>query len=195
MKRRQVLRSIAALPAAGLLKSQEPVAPPKPAPAATEEIPVIEAAVPDMTAAPVHQFFNTDQYAALKQLSETIAPALNGIPGAEAAGAAEFLDFLLSESPQIRQQLYTSGLDELNRRARQQFNVSFAETKPDQTHSLLMPLRQNWSADTGDQFSVFLRTAKDDILQATQNSYEWIRVVSKRVRGASGVGAYWRSID
>jgi hypothetical protein len=190
-----MLQSIAALPAAGLLKGQEPVAPPKPAPAAVEEIPVIEATVPDMTAVPSHRYFNTEQFAALKRLSETIAPALNGIPGAEAAGAAEFLDFLLSESPQPRQQLYTGGLDELNRRARRQFNVSFAEISPTQTHALLTPLRQNWSADAGDQFALFLRTAKDDILQATQNSYEWIRVVSKRVRGASGIGTYWRSID
>ena len=190
-----MLQSIAALPAAGLLKGQEPVAPPKPTRAAAQEIPVIEATVPDRTAAPVHHYFNADQFGALKRLSETIAPALNGVPGAEAAGAAEFLDFLLKESPQPRQQLYTGGLDELNRRARQQFNVLFAETSPTQTHALLAPLRQNWSADTSDQFALFLGTAKDDILQATQNSYEWIRVVSKRVRGASGVGTYWRSID
>jgi hypothetical protein len=190
-----MLQSIAVLPAAGLLKGQGPAAPQKPAPAAVEEFPVIEATVPDRTAAPVHRYFNVEQFAALKRLSETIAPAVNGIPGAEAAGAAEFLDFLLKESPPQRQELYTSGLDEVNRRARQQFNVSFAETSPAQTHALLAPLRQNWSADTSDQFALFLGTAKEDILQATQNSYEWIRVVSKRVRGASGVGTYWRSID
>ena len=190
-----MLQGFAALPAAGFLRGQQPIVPPKPAPSAAEEIPVLEATVPDMTAAPVHGYFNPDQFAALKRLSETIAPAVNGIPGAEAAGTPEFLDFLLSESPRARQRLYTDGLDELNRRARQQFNASFAEANPEQVNALLSPLRQNWSADAADQFTLFLRAAKDDILQATQNSYEWIRVVSKRVRGASGVGTYWRSID
>jgi hypothetical protein len=62
-------------------------------------------------------------------------------------------------------------------------------------HELLAPLRERWSADTSDELTVFLRAAKEDILQTTQDSYEWIRAVSKRVRGASGVGTYWRSID
>jgi hypothetical protein len=190
-----MLQSMAALPAAGLLRAQQPVVPPSPAGPAVEEIPVIEATIPDMAAAPEHHHFNPEQFAALKRLSETIAPAVNGIPGAEAAGTPEFLDFLLSESPQPRQELFSNGLDELNRRARQQFKVSFSEITPDQTHALLAPLRETWSTDATDQFTTFLRAAKEDILQATQNSYEWIRVVSKRVRGASGVGTYWRSID
>lgn len=195
MKRRQVLQGIAALPAAGLLKAQQPVVPPKPTPAAVEQIPVIEATVADMTASPVHRYFTAEQFAALKRLSETIAPATAGIPGAEAAGTPEFLDFLLSESPAPQQRVYTNGLDELNKRAQERFHVAFAETSPDQVHELLAPLRERWSADTSDEFTVFLRAAKEDILQTTQDSYEWIRAVSKRVRGASGVGTYWRSID
>jgi hypothetical protein len=131
----------------------------------------------------------------LKRLGETIAPALSGIPGAEAAGTPEFLDFLVSESPEPRQHLYASGIDELNKRAQQHFHVAFAETSPDQVHELLAPLRESWSADTRDEFTLFLRAAKEDILQATEDSYEWIRAISKRVRGASGVGTYWRSID
>jgi hypothetical protein len=195
VKRRQVLRGIAALPAAGLLKAQQPVVPPKPTPAAVEQIPVIEATVADMAASPVHRYFKAEQFAALKRLSETIAPAANGIPGAEAAGTPEFLDFLLSESPEARQHLYANGLEELNRRAQQRFRVAFADTSPDQVNELLAPLRQRWSTDTNDEFTLFLRAAKEDILQATEDSYEWIRAVSKRVRGASGVGTYWRSID
>lgn len=195
MKRRQILQSMAAIPAAGLMKAQQPVVPPKPTPAAMEQIPVIEATVADMAATPVHRYFSPEQFSALKKLSETIAPAINGIPGAEAAGTSEFLDFLLGESPAARQQLYANGLDELNRRSKKQFNMSFAETRAEQAHELLAPLRQKWSADTNDSFTVFLRAAKEDILQATQNSYEWIRVVSKRVRSANGIGTYWRSID
>jgi hypothetical protein len=190
-----VLQGIAALPAAGLLKAQQPVVPPKPTPAAVEQIPVIEATVADMSASPVHRYFTAEQFAALKRLSETIAPASSGIPGAEAAGTPEFLDFLLSESPEHQQRVYKNGLDELNKRTQERFHVAFAETSPDQVHELLAPLRERWSNDTGDEFTVFLRTAKEDILQTTQDSYEWIRAVSKRVRGASGVGTYWRSID
>jgi hypothetical protein len=190
-----VLQGIAALPTAGLLKAQQPVVPPKPTPAAVEQIPVLEATVADIAASPVHRYFTAEQFAALKRLSETIAPAANGIPGAEAAGTPEFLDFLLSESPEPRRRLYASGLDELNKRAQARHHVAFAETSPAQVHELLAPLRERWSADTSDEFTLFLRAAKEDILQATEDSYEWIRAVSKRVRGASGVGTYWRSVD
>ena len=190
-----MLQGIAALPAAGFLKGQQPVVPPKPTPAAVEEIPVIEATVPDATAAPIHRYFSRDQFTALKRLSDAIAPAMNGIPGAEAAGTPEFLDFLISESPEPRKQMYSAGLDELNRRAKHRFSILFADTSGAQTDELLQPLRQKWSADVSDEFTLFLRAAKDEILLATQNSREWIRVVSKRYLGASGVGAYWRAID
>jgi hypothetical protein len=194
MKRRSVLQTLASLPAAGLLKAQQPVVPPKPSPAAVEEIPVIESTIPDIAAVTVPSFFTPAQIAALRRLSELIAPAVNGVPGATEARAPEFLDFLISESPAHRQDLYRKGLDELNSRAQSSFQVPFAQTNGEQAAKLLAPLCTQWTAKP-DQFTGFLRTAKQDILQATQNSYEWIHVMSKRVRSAGGLGMYWFPIE
>lgn len=123
-----------------------------------------------------------------------MAPATPGVPGAIEAEAAEFLDFLIGESPADRQALYRVGLDELNHRAQQQFEAPFAHLTPEQADSVLAPLRAPWTADP-DPFTQFLRTAKQDILQATQNSHTWIREVSKRERSAGGLGMYWLPIE
>jgi Gluconate 2-dehydrogenase subunit 3 len=195
MKRRHVLQTLAALPAAvPLLKAQQPMVPPKPSPAAVEEIPVIESTIPDMAGITVPSFFSPAQLETLRRLSELIAPAINGVPGAMEARAPEFIDFYLSESPAERQELYRSGLDELNSRAQSGFHVPFAQVNGEQAAKLLAPLCGQWTAKP-DQFTGFLRAAKQDILQATQNSYEWVRVMSKRVRSAGGLGMYWFPIE
>ncbi len=194
MKRRSVLQTLAALPAAGLLKGQQPVVPPKPSPAAVEEIPVIESTIPDMAGVTVPSFFSPTQLETLRRLSELMAPAIHGVPGALEARAPEFIDFYLGESPAERQELYRSGLDELNSRAQKSFHLPFAQVNGEQAATLLAPLCTPWSAKP-DQFTGFLRTAKQDILQATQNSYEWVRVMSKRVRSAGGLGMYWFPIE
>jgi hypothetical protein len=195
MNRRQLLQGFTALPAAGLLRAQQPVVPPKPTPAAIDETPVIESTIPDIAAAPIHSYFDKDQFDALRRLSDVIAPAAGGVPGALAAGAPEFLDFLISKSPEPRQKLYRAGLDALNRNSKERFNVPFAETTQVQADALLSPLRQRWTGGASDEGTVFLRASKEDILLATENSREWIKVVSKRIRGASGTGTYWRTID
>lgn len=195
MKRRSLLRAAAAaLPAAGLLRGQQAVVPAQPAPAAVEEIPVIESIIPDIAAATVASYFSTEQFATLRRLSDLIAPATPGVPGAMEAEAPEFLDFLIGESPADRQALYRAGLDELNHRAQQQFEVPFAHLTPEQADRVLAPLRTPWTMDP-DPFTQFLRTAKQDILQATQNSHAWIREVSKRERSAGGLGMYWLPIE
>jgi hypothetical protein len=194
MKRRSLLRAAAAFPAAGLLRAQQPVVAPQPSPPAVEEIPVIESTMPDVAAATVASYFSPEQFVALKGLSELIAPAMNGAPGALEVEAPEFLDFLIGESPADRQALYRTGLDELNSRAQQRFGTIFARLTATQADDVLAPLRTPWSANP-DPFTQFLQTAKQDILQATQNSHAWIRAVSKRERSAGGLGMYWFPIE
>jgi len=97
--------------------------PPQPSPPAVEEIPVIESTMPDVAAITVASYFSPEQFAALRRLSELIAPAMNGAPGALEVETPEFLDFLLGESPADRQALYRTGLDELNSRAQQRFGL------------------------------------------------------------------------
>jgi hypothetical protein len=119
---------------------------------------------------------------------------MNGVPGAVQAGAPEFLDFLLFESPAPRQALYRDGMDELEQRAQKVLNVSFASADQAGAAKILAPLSEPWTAEP-DSFTAFLRAAKQDVIQATQSSHDWIRIMSKRVRSAGGVGMYWFPID
>ena len=99
-------------------KAQTPAARPAGQPIATGKR--------DVVGEPVARYFTQSQYAALRHLSNLVMPPLNGNPGALEARAPEFLDFLLSQSPADRQQLYRSGLDLLNSRASKQFGKPFA---------------------------------------------------------------------
>ena len=194
MKRRRVLQALATLPAASLLNAQPPVVPPKPSKAAVDEIPVIEATIPDFGGTTVTRFFSPAQFASFKRLNDILYPAINGVPGAVQAGAPEFLDFLLFESPTPRQTLYRDGIDELERRSKKALNASFASADQAGAEKILAPLREPWTAEP-DSFTAFLRAAKQDVMEATQNSHDWIRIMSKRVRSAGGVGMYWFPID
>jgi hypothetical protein len=194
MKRRNLLQLLTAAPVGTLLVAQQPPVPPKPTPAALEEIPIIEATIPDTAGSTIASFFSEVQFQTLRRLSDLILPAMDDVPGALATQAPEFLDFLVGASVEERKQLYREGLDELNRRAEKSFHLPFGKTTQTQAHTILAPLRAQWTA-APDKFTSFLQTAKVDILQATQSSEEWIRIVSKRVRSARGLGTYWFPIE
>ena len=167
-----------------------------PAAAQNPETPKIAATSPDVAAPGTAHFFQPPQLAALGRLAELISPATSDTPGAREAGAAEFLDFLLSVSPPDRAALYRTGLDRLNTDAHARFTKTFAELTPDQADAILAPLHQPWSyGGPTDPLAQFLLAAKDDILTATVNSREWIQAVSARRRGAGGVGLYWYPIE
>src|SRR5450432_2185063 len=111
MRRRRFFQTLAAAPAAAaLLGQQPPAAPATPRPAASED-PKLETATADQVADSMPRFFDDRQFAALRKLSGLLMPGINGTPGALEAKAPEFLDFLISESPAGRQQVYQAGLD------------------------------------------------------------------------------------
>ncbi len=196
MNRRAILKSLAALPAAAALPAQESAVPPKPSPSVVEETPRIQASVPDAIAETVPQFFSPEAFSALKRLSDLLMPAIGATPGALAAHAPEFLDFLIGQSPADRQTLYRAGLDRLNADALRRFSRPFSELKAEQADSVLEPLHATWTyAGPEDPFARFLQTAKEDVMTATVNSREWIDVVSKRGRRGGNVNTYWLPID
>ncbi|MGH9660303.1 MAG: hypothetical protein ACRD96_17265, partial [Bryobacteraceae bacterium] len=87
MKRRRLIQMGAALPLAG------------------QETPKLALHTAEAVADSRLRFFSATELAALRRLGELLAPAGEGRPGAGEAKAAEFLDFLLSESPPARQKL------------------------------------------------------------------------------------------
>ena len=183
MRRRRFVQSLPLLSSVPVVLAQQNA--PQP------EVPLAMAS-PDSVAKPSPHFFSEPQLSALRRLSDIIVPAIAGTPGALEAGAPEFLDFLIGNSPPATRALYRSGLDALNTRSIAKYGKAFTGLDGAQSETNLSPLRDPWTwKDPPDAYAVFLRNAKSDILTATVNSREWIAVVSQRNRGASGIGTYW----
>ncbi|MBS1859204.1 MAG: gluconate 2-dehydrogenase subunit 3 family protein [Acidobacteria bacterium] len=197
MKRRRLLQAIAA--AVPLSAQQQPA--PRPGSArpmgAPTPPPNLDTSVADEAAGTVTRFFTPPQFSALRKLSDTLMPPMSGAPGALDAQAPEFLDFLISQSPAPRQQLYRAGLDALNAAAHRRFGNAFAEVSAPQAAELLAPLRQPWTFDPpADPLAAFLRAAKADVRTATMNSQEYVKhSANSGRRGFGGQGLYWYTLD
>ena len=194
MKRRRFVQALSVLPAAPALVAQQ--AGSGQGGTVPDELPRLDQfSVPDAAAEPVPHFFSPSQIAALRRLSDLILPKIGDTPGALEARAPEFLDFLISDSPDDRKQLYRGGLDALNAQSAARFSKPFADLSATQADEILSPLHDRWTyAEPPTALAAFLRAAKADILMATSNSREWIAVVSKRNRGGSGTALYWHPI-
>lgn len=198
MKRRNFIQTLAAAPAVAVPLTSEPLAqsPAGQQARPAEEAPKLDITPHDAAAEMTHHFFNAQQFAALRKLSNILLPPLNGMPGALNAEAPEFLDFLISKSPADRKQLYTAGLNTLNAQAAKKFGKAFAEVSEEQAAELLAPLRQPWTYEPPtDPFARFLREAKQDVRTATMNSREYTSAGSSGGRRGGGIGQYWYPID
>jgi Gluconate 2-dehydrogenase subunit 3 len=200
MHRRSVLRSLLLVPGAvalpAALPAQEPARPSPAANPAPSETPLTPTVNADSYADAFVRTFTPEQFAALKKLGELIVPSSEDSPGTDQAKAAEFLDFLIGQSPADRMQLYRTGLDSLNSEAHGRYQKPFADVTASEAEPILAPLRQAWSFTPPTATAArFLLAAKSDLLEATRNSREYIEVVSRRRRGASGSGQYWYAVD
>jgi hypothetical protein len=182
MKRRNFLGStLVAVPALGQEK--------------TEAAPLAVTA-PDAVASAIPGFFPGEDLAALRRLGEILMPAGMDRPGAKEAGAAEFLDFLIAQSPPDRQALYREGAARLNKEAQARHSKPFAALSTGEAEPILAPLREAWTyQEPKEMFARFLRAAKDDFFQATVNSRPFAEAMASRSRGAAGVGLYWLPIE
>ncbi len=153
--------------------------------------------VPDAVAETHANFFNPQQMATLRRLSETLLPPLKGYPGATEAGTPEFLDFLIGVSPADRQQMYQSGLDRLDAEAKQHFGVAFAAVEKAQADQLLRPWLKTWMTDhpPTEPYAHFINIAHSDIRTATINSQAWNKAAGAAGQKGEGMGLYWFPID
>ena len=188
MQRRRLLQVFATAPIAPALIAQQPA-----------EAPKLNTAAADDVGETVVRFFNAQQFSALNKLCETIMPPIGKAPGAMGAHAPEFLDFLIGESPKERQQLYRTGLDLLNSRAKQKHGKMFADLEAVQITDALAPLRAPWTYNPpADPLAHFLREARQDIRTATTNSKEYLAGTAQSTgrRGfGGGTGLYWSPLD
>ena len=130
------------------------------------------------------KFFSAPDFKVFSQLGEWLVPAWEGRPGANEARAAEFLDFLLSQSPADLQLLYRDGISALRLKG----NATPGE--------ILAPLSEAYSySGPKDRYAKFLQAAKLAFFQATLNSREYAAAMSQRSRGAAGIGSYWLPVE
>lgn len=117
-------------------------------------------------------FFTGQEMAKLRDLAAKIFPGLDGKPGANEAGVADYLDYRLSRSPLADQKLYRQGLAAV---------------------SSVDELSKPWTyAEPRDLSARFLRRLKEDVLQATFNSQQWIASSGRR---GGGVNYYWKRFE
>ena len=81
------------------------------------------------------QFFTTDEYALVDQLTGIIIPK-DESPGAREAGVSEFIDFMAANDPKI-QKPFRDGLRWLNEQARKTNGSDFAHLSSEQQNVLL----------------------------------------------------------
>lgn len=163
----------------------------------TMEIQKLEMAVGEEAGeAAVPKFFTAAQFATLRKLGGILTPARNGLPGALEAQAAEFLDFLIGQSPAERKQVYTKGLDALQAAAMKKFGKAFAQLEQAQAETLLSPLKQAWTYDPpADPLARFLWAAKIDVRNATMLSKPYITAAGGGARRQGATGLYWHELD
>jgi hypothetical protein len=161
------------------------------------ELPKLEVSGPDLAGDPVLHFFTPPQYAALRRLGDLLMPAMTGSAGALAARSPEFLDFLLSQSPADRKQLYRSGLDAANATAQKRYAKPFADLDDTQASAIMAPLREAWTYHLPTEpLARFLFVAKQDFRTATMNSREYAGNASGGGgRRMLGGGNYWYPLD
>ena len=167
----------------------------KPAPE-LDENPKLAVSAADAVAEAAPRFFDPEAFQAFRHLGAILVPPRQNLPGAVEAEAAEFLDFLIGQSPADRQTLYRDGIAQLNAQAQSRYGKPFAEVPAADADSILAPLHEAWTYQgPADPFARFLCAAKDDFLKATVNSRQWAIAASGRSRSASGLNTYWFPIE
>jgi hypothetical protein len=89
------------------------------------------------------KFFTEDENRAVIEMSERIIPADDHSPGAKAAKVSEYIDLIVSESPEPTKQTWREGLAAIDKMSRDKFGKSFADATADQQIELLREISKN----------------------------------------------------
>lgn len=106
------------------------------------------------------RFFNEEENRTVIEMSERIIPADASSPGAKAARVNEYIDLIVSESPDVTKQNWRDGLAAINKMSREKYNASFADAKPEQQIELLTAISRNERAPSTIE-ERFFRTIKN----------------------------------
>ena len=203
MERREFLRAMAvlAITPRWLLAQQNNAAPALPAPVPwtlglNPRTPLPQTVVADIAGEMVPTFFSAAQMATLRRLSDVMLPRTQKHPGALDAKTPEFLDFLIGHSPAVRGDLYTAGLNWLEREAKLKCKKPFAEVEAAEVDAILKPWLRTWMTDhpPTQTHADFVNIAHADIRTATTNSQVWFNSLDEE-RQESAAQLYWSPIE
>ena len=105
------------------------------------------------------KFFTEDENRTVIEMSERIIPADDHSPGAKAANVGEYIDLIVSESPEATQQTWREGLAAINKLSSNKFGKPFAESSVEQQIELLKEISRNERSPQTDE-ERFFRTIK-----------------------------------
>lgn len=119
---------------------------------------------------------NAHEYATLHRLSDLIIPADEHSPGALAAGAAEFIDFLCNASDEMRD-IYTGGLMWIDEAMKDRSSgKTFVDATPDQQTAMLDLIAWSKNAspelNPGIEFFAFCRRMVADAYYSSPIGYK-----------------------
>jgi gluconate 2-dehydrogenase subunit 3-like protein len=89
------------------------------------------------------KFFHRDEFEMLDVLSEIIIPADNHSPGAHAAQVAQFMDELISQSPEKTKKRWREGLARIEAMAGAQYSRRFMACSAAEQTALMRLISQN----------------------------------------------------
>ena len=89
------------------------------------------------------KFFSPDENRTVVEMSERIIPSDDSSPGAKAARVSEYIDLIVSESPEATKQHWREGLAAVNKMSRDKAGKPFADATQDQQVELLKVISKN----------------------------------------------------
>jgi hypothetical protein len=123
----------------------------------------------------VLKHFNTEQARAVDTLAEVIIPADDHSPGAKAAKVHEYIDEVVSSSPDAVKKLWADGLAAMDRMARDAYGQNYARsTGPQQTALMEKVSRNEEHPSTLEEkfFSVLKAAAIDGYYTSTSGIHD-----------------------
>lgn len=89
------------------------------------------------------KFLTPDENRTVIEMSERIIPADDSSPGAKAARVNEYIDLIVSESPDAVKQTWREGLAAVNKMSSDKFSKPFADLSAEQQVELLKAISKN----------------------------------------------------
>ena len=115
--------------------------------------------------------FTVDQEKLVTELADIIIPTTKGSPGAKAANVGPFITMMVKDCyPEEAQKAFVKGLEELEDRAKKEYNKSFLEIGVKEREQLLRKVREDTLASQKKESDEIAEAQKLEETKAQQQS-------------------------